>query len=339
MKCREWIDAANCDERFQGQLKLAFEILTSVRIRATELLTLRLCNFQFEGTTLRIAVATPAANGGTKTPAGRRNQFIQNQTLISLVRDWIARRLKDGALPIDYVFGRSLSPGAPISVRPSLFDTKQTDKGCHGRSTLATHVLSHTRISFDWAEAIRQPHLADINPIEQCSVASGHASATTGFVVYFYFPEEWLRGELDLAITRHLQTWPSAKNHVALSHAAFRQVRARLCSKGADASPGAVGIKFIERAAPSLIVRNTYIPWAMVYPTNPLHAKELGPLDLEGVLSLLHDCWHGHSPSAIALRCGRSEEIVTGYASLSLQVLRDIGELPHNSRTTATRIQ
>ena len=330
--CREWIKHADGDERFQGQLTLAFEILATIRIRASELLSQRLCNLQFEGDTLKIEVATAAADGGTKTPAGRRSQIVIEKGLIDLARAWIERRLKDGAFPTDYVFGDPYQPDRQYQAGRLYVTLNRLIKAVTGDQTLATHVFSHTRISFDWAESVGHPHLGDINPIEQRSVESGHASSTTGFATYFHFPERWLRHELDVAIAKRLQTWSSIKCHVALTHEAFRQARSRLLGRNSKATPGMVAFEFIGRATPLLVVQTAIAPWTMVKPSNPAWSRKLGPLDLEGALNLLHDAWYGHSPSAVALRCGRPEREILEYASMALQVLRDIGEIPNNFR-------
>lgn len=330
--CREWIHQEDGDDRFQGQLTLAFEILVAIRIRASELLSLRICNLQFEGDKLKIEVATAAVDGGTKTPAGRRPQFVGDQRLIEMARTWIGHRLKDGAFPNDYVFGDPYHPDRQYQAGRLYVTLNRLTKAVTGDQTLATHVFSHTRISFDWAESVGQPHLADINPIEQLSVGSGHASAATGFAAYFHFPEKWLRNELDVAIAKRLQKWPSIRHHVAVMHDAFRQARSRLLGKSLDATPEMVAFEFIRRAAPVLVVPTAIAPWTMRKPEKPAWIQKRGPLDLQGVLNLIHDCWHGHPPSVIALRSGASESELKEYASIALQVLRDIGEIKNDFR-------
>ena len=333
--CREWLTHADGDERFQGQLNLAFETLCAARIRASELLTLRIRNLRVEGDGLKIEVATTAADGGTKTPAGRRSQIVTEKVLIGLAKDWIARRVKEGAFPDDYVFGDPYRPGTQYQAGRLYVTLNLLIKAVTGDRTLATHVFSHTRISFEWAESIGQPQLADLNPVERLAVRSGHASATTGFGTYYHFPELWLRKELDLAIEKHLQTWQSIKSHVTLSHEAFRQARSRLKGRNPAATPGMIALEFIRRCAPELVVPEASALWAMVKPENPAWARELGPLDLKGALDLLHDAWYGHSPSAVALRSGRTESQVQQYAELALQILQEIGEVSIRYRADA----
>lgn len=330
--CRTWIKPQDGDERFHGQLRVAFEILVSIRIRASELLNLRICNIQPEGDALKVEVATRESDGGTKTPAGRRPQFLRDIGAIRLLRDWLDRRRNEGALPNDYLFGDPYRPERQYKSGQLYLTLNRLLKAVTGDDTVATHALSHTRVSFDWANAIGRELLADINPYEEGAVGSGHASAATGFACYFHFPERWLRVELDQVIAQRLGTWPSVRLHVPLTHSAFRQARSRALQRNRDLGTGVVALHLIERAAPSLIVPHVCSQWSVTDPLSPIRPQTVKPLDLTGTLNLIHDAWLGHSPKVIALRCGRPLDMVSTYASVALDVLRDIGELTRETR-------
>lgn len=321
-----WLNTPGSDERLHKQIRIAFEILKGVRIRATELLCLRICNIQFEGNVVRVEVATKEQDGGNKTAAARRTETLTGEAF-RLVRDWIERRKKDGALPSDYLFGDPYQPDRQYRTGHVYLTLNRLLKAATGDASVATHAISHTRVSFDWMEAASEKTLADINPFERAAAAAGHESPATGFACYFHFAEPWLRRELDELITRQLGSWASVKNHVTLSASAFRQALSRGRKRNPDSTPGTIAMHYIRQTSPCLIAPAASANLEMVEPKNPIVACDAAALDLAGTLNLLHDLWYGHSPEAIALRCGRPLETVSAYAAVALDVLELVGEV------------
>lgn len=324
---RSWVEVRGSDERFQLQLKVAFEILAGIRIRAAELLKLRICNIQFENELALIEIATRAIDSGVKTAAGRRTQSLREEHAIKLLREWIKRRKQDGALPEDYLFGDPYCPERQYKIGQLYLTLNRLIKAATGDITAGTHAFSHTRVSIDWdGKHDSSLSIADINPFEERAVEAGHESAGTGFAHYFHFPERWLREELDQVIAERLELWPTIRSHVALSASAFRQVRARRLRRNPGETPGGVALYYIKLATPYLCVPKSSDGWKTVEPENPLQAQEVGPLDLAGTLNLLNDIWYGHSPKAISLRSGLSPDLISAYVSASHQILQLIGE-------------
>ncbi len=325
---RSWVDVPGGDERFHAQLKVAFEILAGIRIRAAELLNLRICNIQIQNDELAtIEIATRAIDNGVKTPASRRTQALHAGHVVQLLRDWLKRRKQDGALPRDYLFGDPYRPERQYKTGQLYLTLNRLIKAATGDITVGTHALSHTRVSIDWdRKRDTSLSIADINRYEESAVAAGHESAGTGFAHYFHFPERWLREELDQAIAERLDLWPRIRPHVALSASAFRQGRARWLTRDASKTPGSVALYYIKQATPCLLVPKASHGWETVAPISPLQAAVANLLDLAGTLNLLNDIWYGHSPKAISLRSGCSLDVVKAYASVSLEILQSIGE-------------
>ncbi len=330
---RLWLEEAPCkDSRLNDQVVIAFEILANIRIRATELLSLRVCNLNLKGSTATIEIATRESDGGVKTVAGKRVQDLKSEPAIRLLREWLARRIREGALPGDYLFGDPYRPEQRYCAGQLYLKLNRLLKSVSGDPTMATHVLSHTHISFSWLAATKNISEADINPFEVGATAAGHESPSTGFTSYFHFYEEWLRSELDKALNKHLARWPAVRDHVGISHDAYRQECSRRRRRNSDISKGEVALHFIQKTAPSLMVSSAQGDREMVKAINPLVCGDFRPVELGDVLDVLNDIWYGHSPEVIALRSGRDLAMVTSIADTALGILLDIGEVERNIR-------
>ena len=329
---RSWIRNPVGEGRMSQQLQIAFEILSNVRIRAMELINLRVCNVQFEGDDVKIEVATHESDGGVKTNAGRRTQTFSSQHASMIIREWLGRRKTEGALPDDYLFGDPYLPERQYRTGALYLTLNKLLKAASGDSSIGTHALSHTRVSFDWLEATSERFIADVNPFERGAVAAGHESAGTGFYYYFHFAEQWLRNELNECIARRLTLWPSVRNHVALSACAFRQNRSRSLKRNSDSPPGEIAFRYIRQAAPYLIVPTANWELVMAEPKNPIVVRDIPSLNLASILNLLFDIWYGYSTKVIALRCGRPAETVLVYADAALAVLELIGEADRHAK-------
>jgi len=330
---RSWLEEAPCkDSRLNDQVVIAFELLANIRIRATELLNLRVCNLNLKGSTATIEIATRESDGGVKTVAGKRVQDLKSDPAIRLLREWLARRTREGALPGDYLFGDPYRPEQRYCAGQLYLTLNRLLKSVSGDPAMATHVFSHTHISFSWLAATKNISEADINPFEVGATAAGHESPSTGFTSYFHFSEEWLRSELDKALDKHLDRWPAVRNHVGISHDAYRQECSRWRRRNSDISKGEIALHFIQKAAPSLIVGSARGSREMIKAISPLFHGDFRPFELGDVLDVLNDIWYGHSPEVIALRSGRDLEKVASIADTALGILLDIGEVERNIR-------
>ncbi len=325
---RLWLaEAPVTDARLHDQIVIAFEILSSIRIRATELLNLRVCNFNLKGSIATIEIATRESDGGVKTVAGKRVQGLKSESAVRLLRQWLARRAREGALPDDYIFGDPYRPDKRYCAGQLYLSLNRLLKSVSGDPTIATHVFSHTEISFSWLAAAKKVNDVDVNPFEVGASAAGHESPSTGFASYFHFSEEWLRSELDQALAKLLIRWPAVRNHVGISHDAYRQECCRWRRRHGEVFKGEVALDLIRKAAPSLLVPLARGNLNMVKANSPLVCGNRRHVQLENVLDILSDIWFGHSPEVIALRSGRELGEIASIADVALGILLDIGEL------------
>lgn len=324
---RAWLATPMPDARHQSQLQIAIEIASQVRIRAGELLGLRLQNLHFEQESLTIEIATKPADGGVKTPSAIRRVVIKNADRIRQIRAWHDHRNRDGGLPSDYLFGDPYRPAVRYKAGLLYSDLNRLLKAVTGDPAVALHTLSHTLISNAWLRAAYEERSTDINPFERESIEAAHASSATGFVTYFHFFEGWLRDALDKRIKEQFfGKWRCIKDRVAKKPDAFRQARSRARRDGRVVSAENFASEMIEQASRPLAIPPAATGIALSAAKNPIIAAQGKPLTLGATLDILHDIRHGHSIEAIAVRSTQPPEQINALAKIAIEVLQDIGE-------------
>ena len=325
-RIRSWLTADVTDQRMTHQARVAFEILSTVRIRANELLNLRLQNVDLGADIAQIEIATAARDGGLKSEAARRVQTTDDPTTVDILREWIDRRRREGAFPSDYLFGDPYRPDKKYRSGQLYVGLNRVLKAATGDITVASHALSHTHVSFRWLDATRNQMETDVNPFEQLASEAGHESPHTGFSVYFHFPEVWLRETLDKLLATHLQRWPTISHWVDLSHDAFRQAKKRWLRQHPDASAGDAALHFSERSIPVQVVPAAAQTIPVCCPERPSLFVERSALPLAKALDLLNDIQFGHSLRAIALRCDLPVAQVAEFSEIALKHLERLAE-------------
>jgi hypothetical protein len=326
-RIRTWLAVPMADVRHQSQLRVAFEIASRIRIRASELLNLRLQNFHWNQGAVTIEIATKAVDGGVKTLAAFRRDDTQSAECVALIEAWCQRRVREGAYPSDYLFGNPHRPDTKYATGLLYADLNRLLKSASGDPTIALHALSHTRISMDWSEAAFEEPVADINPFERESVDAGHASAATGFACYFHLFEEWLRASLDQEIQKHFGIWSCINERVGKTPDAYRQARSRCRRKNPALTVEAFAARLIEQACPVLLLPLASDGVALGEAINPIAPTGLKPLTMSTTLDILNDVVFGHSAEAIALRSNRSPEEIGELGRVAIDVLQCIGEV------------
>lgn len=324
---RNWLITPMPDVRHHAQLRVAFEIASSIRIRATELLNLRLQNLHFSPSSLTVEIATKAADGGVKTLAAYRRDQTHSAAGVAMIKAWCQRREHEGAYPGDYLFGDPHRPEVKYASGLLYADLNRLLKAATGDSTIAMHALSHTRISIDWSALAQQDSPIDLNPFERESVDAGHASAATGFACYFHLFEAWLRASLDQGIHTHYCTWSCISERVAKNADAYRQARSRSRRQNASLSREAFAQDFIKQACPVLLLPSASEGVALSEARNPIAPAPPKPFSLSAILDVLNDIEAGHSAEAIALRSDRSVGEIAEVALAAIEALQGIGEL------------
>ncbi|AXS79108.1 hypothetical protein [Dechloromonas sp. HYN0024] len=325
---RTWLETIGSDERSHAQLSVAFEILSGMRIRANELLTLRKQNVKVIKNVAHIEIATHSRDGGNKSPAAQHPGDIFDPVAVKLIENWLKRRTEEGAYPGDYFFGDPYRADKKYRSGHLYISLNQLLKSATGDPTIASHALSHTFVSFSWLAAARAPQHLDINPFEERAAATGHESPHTGFSTYFHFPEVLLREDLDKAIAAQMDRWPSVAPHVAMTHAGFRQARSRQRQRNSGLTDGVIALNFVQRANPTLLTTEAAHDFDFIVPESPLRAKASTSLTLSCALDLLNDIQAGHSAKAIALRSNITSESVYLLANCVTSTLQKIGEIP-----------
>ncbi len=331
---RTWLTEPMQDVRHQEQLRVAFAIASQIRIRASELLNLRMQNIHWDEASVTIEIATKAIDGGVKTLAAFRRDKVQSGESAAIIQTWYQRRQREGAFPCDYLFGDPRRPENKYAPGQLYADLNRLIKAVTGDSTIALHALSHTRISMDWRNAAFERLSADINPFEREAVDAGHASAATGFANYFHLFEGWLRSCLDHEIEKYFASWSCISPWVGKSPDAYRQARCRARKQDSTLSEVEFAVRVIEASRPTLLMPSACDGIALNKAINPMTAKPPDPLGLCATLDILNDIAFGHSAEAIALRSNRSSDEIDMLGRTALNVLRDIGEIDRHHTAT-----
>lgn len=324
---RAWLAEPMPDARQHGQLRVAFEIASRIRIRANELLNLRLQNIHCDEGVVTIEIATKAVDGSVKTLAAFRRDDALSADCASLIAAWCQRREREGAYPTDYLFGDPHRPDNKYAPGALYADLNRLLKAATGDRTIALHALSHTRVSISWREAAFEQSAADINPFERESVDAGHVSAATGFASYFHLFEGWLRSSLDLGLLIHFGTWSCVSEWIAKTHDAYRQARCRARQRDAALTAEAFTVRLIEAACPVLLLPCASNGIALSEAINPISPTPAKPLTLAATLDILNDIAFGHSVEAIALRNNRAAKVIDILGRVAIEVLQWVGEV------------
>lgn len=325
-RIRSWLAEDDSDQRVVRQLRVAFEILAAIRIRASELLNLRLQNISIDANAAHIEIATAARDGGLKSEAARRVQTTDDPATVAVLREWIRQRHGEGAYPVDYLFGDPYRPDKKYRSGQLYVALNRVLKAVTGDMNVASHALSHTHVSLRWLEATRKHPDTDINPFEQLAAEAGHESPHTGFSVYFHFGEEWLRECLDKIFGTRLHRWPTVSNWVGVSHDAFRQARCRWLRHHPRADAGQAALHFIWQAIPAPEAPSAARTVPICTPEKPQLFGKQSPLSLAKTLDLLNDIQFGHGMQAIALRCDLPATHVSAFAEIARQHLEHLAE-------------
>lgn len=326
-RIRDWLAESIPDTRHHAQLRVAFEIASQIRIRATELLNLRLQNVHWSQESVTIEIATKAVDGGVKTLAAFRRDKAHSADCAALIEAWYQRRHREGAYPGDYLFGDPHRPDSKYAPGLLYADLNRLLKAATGDPTIALHALSHTRISMDWRDAAFETLDTDINPFEREAVDAGHASAATGFSCYFHLFEAWLRASLDREIGKHFGAWSCVSPWIGKTAEAYRQARCRARRQLPVFNNEAFVARMIETACPVLLLPGVQDGISLAEATNPITPTPPKPRTLSATLDILNDIASGHSAEVISLMNNWATEEIGELGRVALEVLLGTGEI------------
>lgn len=322
---RIWLSETGNGERFRMELRVAFEIGYEIRIRANELLHLRICDISIDDNQITVFIATRENDGGVKTLAARRPVIIKNPESIQIISEWRRRRKREYAYDNDYLFGDPHAPAQLFRIGELYFSLNKILKSVTGDPTLGTHVLSHTRISFDFL-SLGNIDGIDVNPYEQGAALAGHRSAATSFASYFHLFEEQLRSILDNAIFEQFSSLHEISSRIGISREAFRARCSRELRNSPEKTKGGLALSFVNCAAPTLLVPELKTLFTTASAVAPVIFSER-EASLPEVLNLVHDIGEGFTFKEVTLRIGRSEDWVVRFANNAVDSLTALKEV------------
>jgi len=196
-RIRDWLEAPDIDRRLARTLQLIFALAYTVRLRTSEVLSLRLRNVI--DVTEEIEFAPLLRDSPGKSAAARRTATI-NAALRKKIDDWVGFRRAEGAGPEDLLFGDPHDPRQGL-YRPGavLLAMRQMLKAATGDAGVNFHSMSHGYASRVFAQPPSHYRRAGLNTLDQISADMGHFSAAT-LRHYVHLIEGPLRQAIDDAI-------------------------------------------------------------------------------------------------------------------------------------------
>lgn len=316
----EWLDHAVLDERLRGQLVVAFAIAKAVRIRAGELLYLRLLNVQAVDRTLTIEICPLLRDGRLKTASARRTMVVEDHMAAQIILDWKECRRKEDALGEDLLFGDPHQADRIYQFGKFYVIINQILKAVTGDREASLHTLSHTWIS----DAIDAALMAadgsiDINRLDEIAVSAGHKTVQTSLDHYFHRFEEPIRRYLDIALAKIKLTSDDAAR---LSGVTATALRARASARKVGSHVvywEAIRARAVDIRRPNVA---DGIATASAIRLPALSVRRTPRFS--DVLHALEDIAAGRPLDVVASRGGRCVEWAGRVALAAIEVLRDL---------------
>lgn len=328
-----WIASAIGDERLTNQLQVSHAIATSLRIRISELLNLRMRNVRITGADVEIEISPMRRDGKLKTPSAQRAVLIYGAAAITIILKWVARRKSEGALLEDLLFGNPHKPAKGYKLGHLCVTLNQLLKCATGDPNISFHSYSHDWISNQIEKVLLSNTTNDINPLDILAAEVGHSSAQTSLINYFHFIERPLRHFLDCAIQSLALTSRIVSRYSKISPATLRQRCHRNKLKGdkqnmywlamADSSAHLCQ----STASSPFEFKNAHPPSALTKSKSTCFSD---------ILYILSDLAEGMSALATSSRSGYPEHIVYQIAAIACDLLKQLGIL---EKTVGVRTQ
>lgn len=319
-----WLAAATFDERLNIQIRVGLGIASEIRIRARELLRLRMLNVIIEGGRVAIEIARLKRDPRLKTDAGARFVEITDPGTVGMLTAWHNRRKFEGALSDDLFFGDPHDPMQGYQLGKMHRYINQLLKAATGDKTVSFHTLSHRWVSSRFEEALMTRTHSEINPLDQLSALAGHASSHISLVNYFHFVERLLRHFSDVALQSLPLTGEIVAAHSDITAAAFR----KRCSRRSDStSKQAVAWSAISSANCGTDLPDIVERFQLYSAEAPDEIFKKLPVGFKEILEVLSDLSIGKPLSETSSRCNLAEPLVVELAALGCDVMTQLGLL------------
>lgn len=324
-----WIESSQLDERLRTQLDVCIRLAADIRLRATELFTLRQFNVRLDGQIVEVEVAPQSNVGSLKTDSARRVQVVRDPDTILKLRAWVERREREGALRGDYLFGDPYHPDRVYRLGSTYLLVNRLLKRVTGDATVSLHTLSHTWASQAILKALTEPGGVDVPPLELIANAAGHRSAQTTLTQYFHFPVEVIRHCLDQELSQLEMSSKAASRWTGVKDSALRKRASERKLPGREVYWSA-----IFSADVPLPAQGPEHDLILAYPTAPEILGYGSALRWETVIQAMGDLATGTPHEQLALRLGIDPSIAENIHVTGQSI---VGRLRTKRRTVARR--
>lgn len=317
----QWLESMPGSQRVADQVKVLLAIASAIPVRTKELASLRLYAIRTGEELIEVAIDPMMRDGPTKTPAGRRIAELDDPIGREIVRAWRSRRMSEGALANDLLFGDPHSPDQLCRWGETLHLLSACLKAVSGDRSVSLHTLRHSRISQSVIESVR--HGKAQRSIDQLSASAGHESASTTFADYFHLYETWLRDSID----RHVESIRLREHHYCM----FSGLKAGVLRKWrqrSDFDHATLGWKAIRDYEESIVLGDVTGGIELAEAVPPATRRE-NASSYGMVLSVLSDLARGRSTAMAAMRLGIPTERVERIVQL-LSAFADRCRAPTN---------
>lgn len=183
-------------DRLARQLEGVVALLTGACLRIADVWHVHMFGVEVFDDVIIVGIDPLPSAGTGKSPSARRPVEIRDDRCRLVLAQWHERRIAEGALPRDLLFGDPENPRRPWRAGATEFLLNRALKQVTGDPDVGTHTLRHASATL--ARASFEAN--DSRAMDRASALAGHASTRTTLVHYVHLFEPVLRGQLDRSL-------------------------------------------------------------------------------------------------------------------------------------------
>jgi integrase len=286
------------DDRLVRQLEVVVALLMGACVRIQDAWHVHVFGVQIFDEEVVVAIDPLRSAGSGKSACARRQVEIHDPRCRALLSRWHERRLAEGALPRDLLFGDPGEPRRAWRAGATELLLNRWLKAATGDAEIGTHALRHSFATIARAAMVD----GDQRKLDRMSTQAGHAATRTTLTNYVHLFELPLRRQLDQAIHALRMTEAQACRLSATRPGWIRKRRQRSAS-----DPVRVAWAAIEERAARVDIPDVASELVFQSPRAPETAKSPA-WSFELVLQCLADLAQDRSADQVRLRRGISIE-------------------------------
>jgi len=192
------------DERLVEQLIVAFHLISGARLRASELLHLRIHSLRFydHSPIIEVEIAPMLRDGKLKSGSSKRVLKYSEPHVCAVLRQWHNRRIQEGALNRDFLFGDPYHPDRVYRLGALYSEINHLTRVATGSRDASLHSWGHAWASLAIEREFTSDSKVDIEPLDLIATAMGQLSSATTLKHYTHLYEPGLRHHLDKLLGR-----------------------------------------------------------------------------------------------------------------------------------------